>query len=285
MAGSLRNHVEMLAGQIGGRDARNFDNLRRDASYIETELQHFGYKTARQSFEDSGLTFDNIEAQLTGTAEPRIILVIGAHYDTAGAFPGANYNASGVAATLELARRFAGQPQTRSIRWVFFANEEPPYFQGPAMGSAVYARRCRQRSEDIAGMLSLETIGCYSDEKGSQQYPAGLGAGLPDRGDFLGFVANVRSVQLLRRAVGTFRNTTSLPAEGAAAPAAIPGVGWSDHWAFWQEGYRALMVTDTAPYRYPWYHTAADTPEKLDYQRMARALTGLAGVVRELASN
>lgn len=133
-------------------------------------------------------------------------------------------------------------------------------------------------------MISLETIGYYSDEPGSQQYPVGFHPGYPNRGDFLGFVSDVGSAPLLRRVVRSFRQNTTLPSEGSAAPAAVPGVGWSDHWSFWQFGYRALMVTDTAPYRYPHYHTARDTADKLDYGRMARAITGLSAVVRNLGS-
>jgi len=187
-------------------------------------------------------------------------------------------------AVLELAARFANSPQRDSIRWVLFANEEPPWFQGSGMGSYVYAKDCRSRNDDVRAMLSLETIGYYSTEPGSQKYPTGFHPGYPDTGDFLGFVSDVRSAPLLRKVTGAFRRATSLPSQGAAAPAGIPGVGWSDHWSFWQFGYRAVMVTDTAPYRYPWYHTPQDTPEKLDYVSMAQAITGLDAVVRDLAN-
>jgi Zn-dependent M28 family amino/carboxypeptidase len=180
---------------------------------------------------------------------------------------------------------FSGAKPKNTIRWVFFTNEEPPYFQTAAMGSMVYAKRCHERKERVSAMLSLETIGYYSEERGSQAYPIGFHPGYPDRGDFLGFVANVRSASLLRSALKSFRSATSLPAVGAAAPASISGVGWSDHWSFWQFGYRALMLTDTAPFRYPYYHTAQDTPEKLDYDRLARAVTGIEAIVRNLASD
>jgi Zn-dependent M28 family amino/carboxypeptidase len=151
------------------------------------------------------------------------------------------------------------------------------------MGSYAYARACRDRNDRITAMISLETIGYFCDTPGCQQYPAGLLRGFPDRGDFLGFVANLRSALLLRRVVRPFRSATSLPSQAAALPAAIPGVGWSDHWSFWEFGYPAIMVTDTAPFRYPWYHTAEDTPEKLDYDRLARAIPGLEAVIRSLA--
>ena len=281
---SVRKHVQVIAGDIGGRDAVEYKNLCRAAEYIETQLRSFGYTPMRQTYDVAGQTFYNIEAEHKGTDQPDRITIIGAHYDTAGSLPGANDNASGVAATLELARTFAAHPQSSTIRWVFFSNEEPPYFQTPAMGSYVYAKRCSNRKENIAAMLSLETIGFYSEKPGSQSYPVGIHPGYPDRGDFLGFVANFRSALLLRRALKSFRAATSLPAEGAAAPAGLPGIGWSDHWSFWQFGYRALMLTDTAPYRYPYYHTAQDTPEKLDYDRLARAVTGVQEIVRDLAA-
>lgn len=281
----IRKTVQVLAGDIGGRDAVQSENLRKAAEYIEAQLRLFGYGPLRQTYAAAGESFDNIEAELKGTKAVHRIVVIGAHYDTAGGLPGANDNASGVAAALELARQFAREPQTRSIRWVFFVNEEPPYFQTPAMGSYVYAKRCHERKEKITAMLSLETIGYYSDEPRTQSYPVGFHPGYPDRGNFLGFVANFRSAPLLRRTLKSFRAATSLPAAGAAAPAAIPGIGWSDHWSFWQFGYSALMLTDTAPYRYPYYHSLEDTPEKLDYDRLARAVTGVGAIVRELASD
>jgi Zn-dependent M28 family amino/carboxypeptidase len=274
----LQRHVHVLASQIGGRSYQISGSLALAAEYVEQQLRSSAYKPARQDYQVAGDTFTNIAA---GSEEGSI--VVGAHYDTAGGLPGANDNGSGVAAVLELARAFAGSDEARKIRWLLFVNEEPPWFQSSAMGSLVYARRCRANRERITAMLSLETIGYYSTEPGSQQYPVGFHPGYPDRGDFLGFVSDLRSSGILRRALHAFRSATSLPAQGAAAPALVPGISWSDHWSFWQCGYRALMVTDTAPYRYPWYHTAGDTPEKLDYERMARALTGLAAVIRELA--
>lgn len=281
----LRADITMLATTIGGRDANNYGALGRAADYIAQRLRSSGYTPDRQLFSADGKEFQNIEAELRGTGDAGRVIVIGAHYDTAGGLPGANDNASGVAACLRLARIFSGQAAKSTVRWVFFTNEEPPYFQSAAMGSMVYAKRCHERNERVAAMLSLETIGYYSDEPGSQTYPIGFHPGYPDRGNFLGFVANFRSASLLRSALKSFRSATSLPAVGAAAPASIPGIGWSDHWSFWQYGYRALMLTDTAPYRYPYYHSAQDTPEKVDYERLARAVTGIEAIVRHLASD
>jgi Zn-dependent M28 family amino/carboxypeptidase len=190
-----------------------------------------------------------------------------------------------VAAVLELARRFAGAPHSRSIRFVAFVNEEPPWFQTPSMGSVVYANAARDRGDRIVGMLSLETMGCYSDEPGSQTYPAPLQLMFPDVGNFIGFVSNVRSARLLRRAVRAFKARTAFPIRSAAVPAGIPGVGWSDHWSFWQAGYPALMVTDTAPYRYRWYHTAQDTPDRISFPHLTAVVDGLEHVVHVLAGS
>jgi Zn-dependent M28 family amino/carboxypeptidase len=274
----LRRHVQVLARDIGGRSSELPGSLTRTVAYLERELESYGYTPSRHTYGTNGNHFHNIEAR---GAEGTVI--VGAHYDTAGGLPGANDNASGVAAALEIARTLHADDGSRNLRFVFFANEEPPHFQSPAMGSFAYAKRCHENGEQIKAMLSLETIAYYSDEPGSQRYPIDFHPGYPNQGNFLAFVSNIESTPLLRRVVRAFRSSATLPSEGAAAPAGIPGVGWSDHWSFWQFGYRAIMVTDTAPFRYPYYHTAEDTPEKLDYERMARAVVGLQAVILNLA--
>jgi Zn-dependent M28 family amino/carboxypeptidase len=168
------------------------------------------------------------------------------------------------------------------LRIVFFANEEAPHFGSDAMGSLRYARELVGSGERVLAMLSLETIGYYTDRPGSQHHPFPLGFFYPDRGDFLAFVANLRSRALLHRTLAAFRATTQFPSEGVAAPPSIPGVSWSDHWSFWQAGVPALMITDTAPYRYPHYHSAADTPDRVDYERLARIASGLERTLRAL---
>ena len=278
----LEGHVQTLATGIGGRLAGT--GLEKAATYIETQLRSYGYISQRQRFSAAGHEYANIEAEIAGVEHPEKILVVGAHYDTAGNLPGADDNASGVAATLELARYFADARPAGTVRWVFFANEEPPFFQTPAMGSYVYAKRCRERKEDIVGMLSLETIGYYTDAPRSQTYPFGFHPGYPDRGNFLGFVADMKSAFLLRTSLKAFRAGTPLPAQGVVAPTYIAGIGWSDHWSFWQFGYKALMLTDTAPFRYPHYHTAQDTPEKLDYKKFAEGVQGIGAVIMRLAN-
>jgi Zn-dependent M28 family amino/carboxypeptidase len=168
---------------------------------------------------------------------------------------------------------------------VAFVNEEAPFSYSELMGSRVYARRAHARNEDIVAMFSLETIGYYSDTAGSQSYPFPFSLFYPDAGNFIGFVGNAMSRTLVRRVVASYRRQTHFPSEGIAAPEWVTGVAWSDHWSFWREGYPAVMVTDTAPFRYPYYHTAADTPDKIDYGRLARVVAGLASVISELATH
>lgn len=283
LAAALRADVAMLAGTIGPRNVFAPKELAAAADHVAAAFSAAGYAPERQTFRVQGVACDNVEAEIAGGDRKDDIVVVGAHYDSVAFVPGANDNGSGAAALLALARAFAGRAPRATLRFVAFANEEPPHFQTDAMGSLVYARRCKERGERVVAMLSLETIGYFSDAKGSQKYPPPLSLFYPSTGDFIGFVGDRASADLVRRCVGTFRATTAFPSEGATLPAAIPGVGWSDHWAFWQVGYPGVMVTDTAPFRYPHYHTENDTPDKLDYERMARVVAGIERVVAELA--
>jgi Zn-dependent M28 family amino/carboxypeptidase len=244
-----------------------------------------GYDAREHAFNAGGLQARNIEAELPGTSQPGEIVVIGAHYDSVVGAPGANDNASGVAALLVLARVARAQAHPRALRFVAFVNEEPPFFQSWRMGSRVYARRCRERGERITAMVSLETLGYYTDAPRSQAYPFPFNLLYPDTANFVAFVGNFSSRKLLHKCVAAFRQNTRFPSEGAAAPEFIPGIGWSDHWAFWKEGYPAVMVTDTAFYRYGYYHTARDLPEQLSYDATARVVRGLRDVVSHLAAH
>ncbi len=279
----LMAHVQKLGGEIGERNVNYYAELVAAADYIERTFADTGFQPRRDGYQVNGKICDNIEAEIAGTGPD--IFVIGAHYDSVFGSPGANDNGSGVAALLALAKRFAGKPQQRTLRFVAFPNEEPFHFQTPLMGSWVYANRCKQRRDPIVGMMSLETIGYFSNERGSQVYPIpGLGAIYPTTGNFIAFVGNVPSRALVRQVVGSFRKHAKLPSEGTALPASVPGVGWSDQWAFWQHGYRGIMVTDTAPFRYPHYHQRSDTPDKLDYDSMTRLVAGIEKDIGDLAN-
>ena len=279
----LRAHIQEIAGRIGGRSVYAYAELQAAADYIDRTLSENGYSVRRQAFTAMGREVHNLEVELSGTDRRDEIVVVGAHYDTAGTNPGANDNGSGTAAVLELARMFRQASCGRTVRFVLFVNEEPPFFQTSEMGSLVYARRCKERNEKVTAMLSLETIAYYSDEPRSQRYPVPFHPGLPNTANFIGFVGNPDSAKLLRQVMRTFRRHATVPSEGAAAPGSIPGVGWSDHWSFWQAGYPAVMVTDTALYRYEHYHTQQDTPDKLDYDSMTRVVRGIEHVIRDLA--
>jgi hypothetical protein len=279
----LQRHVSMLAGVIGERNVWHDDTLEKAASYIRSVLEETGYAVKTQPFTSRGLTLENLEVELPGSTLADEIIVVGAHYDSVEGSPGANDNASGVAALLELARLFSGTTPLRTLRFVAFANEEAPFFYTNEMGSRQYAGHAKRQDEQVVAMISLETLGSYTDTPGSQRYPFPFNLAYPDTGNFVGFVGNLASRTLVRRVIGTFRETTPFPSEGVAAPSWIEGIHWSDQWAFWEEGYPAIMVTDTALFRYVPYHTAADTPEQLDYPALARVTSGLQQVVAELA--
>ena len=283
LAGELRRDIDRLAAQIGERNVLNRpQQLAQAADYIETEFQAAGYEVKRQWYPVGDCQCCNLEVEIAGTERPQEIVVVGAHYDSVVGTPGANDNASGVAAVLALARRFAERKTGRTLRFVALANEEPPYFQTDQMGSWVYARRARQQGDNIVAMLSLETIGYYDDTPGSQRYPPPFGMLYPSQGNFIGIVGNTASRDLVRRIVATFRQHEPFPCEGCALPDAVPGVGFSDHWSFWQEGYAAAMVTDTAMCRYPHYHQPQDTSDKVHFDRAARVVRGLQQVILRL---
>jgi Zn-dependent M28 family amino/carboxypeptidase len=284
LSSALAGHVRVLAEDIGDRNVWRLSRLALAARYIRESLSSLGYTASRQRFEAMGIPVENLEVELPGTSKTKEIVLVGAHYDSVRGCPGANDNASGVAALLELARALQVHSLSRTVRLVAFVNEEPPFCFTSEMGSDRYAERSRARGEKIVAMLSLETIGYYSSAKGSQRYPMPFDLFYPSTGDFISFVGNLRSRGLVRRSVGAFRRATHFPCEGVAAPGFLPGIFWSDQWSFWRRGYRAVMVTDTAPFRYPSYHTEEDTLEKIDYDRLARVVGGLEHVVQELAN-
>lgn len=279
---TLRATVQTLAGDIGERNVDCPAALTCAARYIEETWRGQGYVVSRQPFVAQGVECVNLAVERPGTTRPAEIIVIGAHYDSPFGSPGANDNATGVAALLELSRLFATQTVERTVRFVAFTNEE--LFKTEAMGSRVYARACRQRGDDIRAMAALETIGYFTDTPGSQSYPPFFRWFYPDRGNFLAFISDVRSRTVMHEAVAAFRAHADFPVECCATFASVPGVDWSDHFAFWEQGYRAFMVTDTAPYRYPYYHEATDTPDRVNFDALARLLPGLAGAVATLAS-
>ena len=280
LSARLRDHVVAVASvphNIGHPEA-----LEHTAHHIEASLSGMGYGVRRQWFRVDGHDVRNIEVVIEPGAADAPTLVIGAHYDSAYDAPGANDNGTGVAGLIELARMLGdlrGKAAMR-LRLVFFVNEEPPYFQTAHMGSLVYATLLKRTGEKVRGMFALETIGFYTDRPHSQHYPFPLDMLYPDKGNFIAFAGMTSSRGLVRKTVGAFRAAAPFPSVGGSAPGFLQGIDWSDHWSFAQVGIPALMITDTALFRYRFYHTTGDTPDKVDYDRLARVVTGLEHVIR-----
>jgi Zn-dependent M28 family amino/carboxypeptidase len=275
----LSSHVVELAGAIGERNVWRPDALRAAARYIRGAFESAGCDVRPQWYVAQGMRCENLEVTLPGTEGGDEIIVVGAHYDTVPGSPGADDNASGVAGVIEIARALRPASLRRTVKLAAFVNEEAPFFYSNEMGSWVYAQAARRRGDDIRLMVSLEMLGCYSDAPGSQAYPPLLRWLYPDRGNFIAFVSDLQSRHALDEMVRAFRSSSDFPVEHLASPAAVPGVALSDHLSFWRAGYPALMVTDTAFYRYTHYHSASDTPDRIDYRRMARVVDGLAKAI------
>ena len=282
----LGKSLEILATRIGERHLGKPEQLESAAVWIESSLSgaNLGYVVERHPYEADGKAVRNLVAELPGRERREEIIVVGAHFDTVPGSPGANDNGTGIAALLSLARAYAGDAQGRTLRFVAFVNEEQPYFQTESMGSLVYAKACRARQEKIVAMICLETIGYYSEEEGSQTIPPGLPGEFPMVGNFLAFVGNESSRYLVDAAKSAFHSGSDIPAIGGVFPEETPGVGRSDHWSFWQAGFPAVMITDTASYRYPHYHLPTDTPDKVDLQKLEEATRGIEAIISALAN-
>lgn len=281
----LTADVAMLGERIGERNTKRYEQLVAARDHIIAAFTAAGLPIERQDYQADGRLCSNVIATVAGRDPTAPPWVVGAHYDSVRGSPGANDNGTGVAAVLALARRLKAGAQAAPIRLVAFVNEEPPFFQTAAMGSMVYAAALAAQGERVAGMISLETIGCFSDEEGSQRFPhPSLGALYPSTGNFVAIVGNQANQELVQRLRAAFDAAAcGMPSQPFAGPEALPGVGWSDHWAFWQHGYPAVMITDTAPFRDDHYHTAGDTPAHVDQARLAQVVTGTLSALRALA--
>ena len=271
----LQMHVERLAGDIGERNVFAPEALQLAAVYIEDEWETMGYDVERLEYDVSGIRCANLVTTRKGSARSSEILLLGAHYDSVIGSPGANDNASGVAALLEIARMFQAVEPMLTVRFVAFVNEEPPFFWTHKQGSMVYAEAARRRGDDIRLMASLETIGCYSDQPGSQSYPPLFRLFYPNRGNFIGIVSDFGSRPAMQRLAEAFRAQSDFLLQTVSTFRFIPGVSWSDHRSFWRHGYPAVMVTDTAFYRYRHYHAPTDTADKLAFPELAQVTLGL----------
>ncbi|CAN5525729.1 M28 family peptidase [soil metagenome] len=286
---SLLADLNHLALNIGERNLDNPGSLEAASRYICQRFEQAKLQTTLHQFDFEGTTFSNIEALIPAFGQSEHLdwiesVVIGAHYDTVPGSPGANDNGTGVAAVLALADLLKSCQPKRNIRLVAFANEESPYFNGDGMGSLNFARACKDRNEQVVAMYSLETMGYFSEEPGSQKYPPGV-AGYPTAGNFIAFVANLASAGLLQETKAIFAKQSNFPFQTIAAPESTPGVSLSDHMSFWQMDYPAVMITDTAPFRYPHYHAAEDTPDKIDLEMFTELVDNLGKTFAVLAGN
>ena len=287
LAERLYRHVDCLADLIGPRHPLKPVALKAAAGYIEREFSALGYSVERQAYDVDHGQVANLVMEVTGTRRGQEVLIIGAHYDTIPTTPGADDNASAIAMLIEIARLLRDSSFQRTLRFVAFPCEEPPYFYTDSMGSQVYARQCRLRGEQIVGMICLEMVGYYRDEPNSQQLPSGIPSvfrwAFPTRGDFLAAVGNFNSLGLVWSFRRGFKHAVAFPLYSIVLPNRIPEIHLSDNSSFWDQGYPALMVTDTAFLRNPHYHSTTDTPDTLDYNCMARGTIGVAGGVARLA--
>src|SRR3989338_507442 len=274
LAKNLEVHVKKLSDEIGERSMFKYEALEKAAEYISGQLKSYGYVVEYQEYTAGGKAAKNIIATKRGLGKENEIVLVGAHYDSCFN-PGADDNASGVAGLLELAKALIEEKTERSIKFVAFTNEEPPFFKTEEMGSRVYAKAARQRNENIKAVIILEMIGYYSDKPYSQRYPPLVGLLYPNKANFISVVGNFPSGHLVKKLAAGFKKATGFPIESAVLPGFVPGVDFSDHWSFWKEGYPAIMVTDTAFYRNAHYHQGSDTHEKLNYPSMAEIVTAL----------
>ncbi len=282
---SLAAYVRTLAGDLGPRSYKDPANLNAAAEFIFQRLASFGYDLTEQPYQVGELAVRNIIAERRGTEQPDRVIVIGAHYDTVAGSPGADDNASGVAVLLELARLHAETRFRKTVRFVAFTLEEPPFFRSRHMGSRVYARSLKERGEQVDAMLCLESVGYYSEAPGSQSFPwlvFWLRWRYPTTGNFLTIISDANSQPLQTQVRDALTAHMDVPVETYAGPWWIPGVDWSDHGSFWNEGYPAVMLTDTALFRNPHYHRPTDLPHRLDYRAMTELVRGLSGALTAL---
>jgi hypothetical protein len=278
----LARRVKTLVQDYFPRDGGHPQNMARAALWIAGEMRSAGAAVLEQPFDTSGDRYSNVVASFGPPT--RDVVVVGAHYDAAGEKPGADDNASGVAALLELADLLSGVPLSRRVELVAFALEEAPYFATPGMGSEVYARSLDETHRSVRGMICLEMVGCFTDEPGSQKLPFRvLHLFYPSKGDFIAVVGSLGRPGIVREVKRAMMAASDLPVYSIDAPRWVPGVALSDHSTFWGRGEPAVMITDTAFYRNPRYHTEHDTPDTLDYERMAKVVAGARGAVLDLA--
>jgi len=279
--GRLERDVRQLSESYCPRDWTHVENLDRGAEYVKAQFEAAGARVGEQTFLVRGKTYRNVIARFgPESGDP---IVVGAHYDAFQELPGADDNASGVAGMLELARLLGQRDLRGPVDLVAYTLEEPPFFRSKLMGSALHARLLQAQGVKTRGVIVLEMIGFFSDAKGSQDFPMPvMNLFYPARGNFVAVVSNLGCVGLTRRVKRAMRTASDLPVRSMNAPGFIPGVDFSDHHPYWDAGYKAVMVTDSAFNRNRAYHSSGDTADRLDYRRMAKVVEGVLEAVKDL---
>lgn len=280
----LEKHVAMLSEVLVPRSHEHVLNLDKCADYIRSHFKRAGGQLEVQEFETNGAIYKNVVARFGPNTPSRI--VIGAHYDAYRNTPGADDNASGVAGLIELAYLLGNTKLQQQVELVAFTLEEPPYFRTEDMGSARYAHKLRQQGADIEAMICLEMIGFFKDEKNSQRFPSALLKLIyPNRANYIVVVGSIGDRTLIRQVKRSMKGATDLPVYSMCAPKGFPGLDFSDHLNFWNQGYTAVMITDTAFYRNEEYHGAHDSLDRLDFNRMSKVVLGTYEAVIQLAND
>ncbi len=278
----LEEHVRFLTETVHPRNYEETKNINAAADYIKQQLQKTGVEVSEQFFEAGGKRYRNISAHFGPKQES--VMIIGAHYDSFSSTPGADDNASGVAGLLELALLLKNNPPAHAVELVAYTLEEPPFFQTENMGSAVHARSVKAANRPVKVMISLEMIGYFNDEAGSQEYPISLmRAAYPTKGNYIGVIGQFSDIKETKRVKALMAGATDLPVYSINASTIVQGLDFSDHRNYWAEGYQAVMITDTAFFRNKNYHELTDTADTLDYHRMAKVVQGTYAVVQGFA--
>ena len=276
------SHIQALGPRNSVNDS-SYEQLRRCEEWVIQRWESQGYSVKKHSFSVDGREYSNLEIEIQGHSAPSEIIIVSAQYDTLPDSPGANNNGSGMAILFALSHLLRNHTPGRTIRLIEFVNEEDPFFGTEKMGSYQYAKRSSERKENIRVMLSLDALGIYGNELGSQRLPFPFSLFYPDRGNFLAFIGDFSARGYMLEATRGFKKGSSFPIEAGVVPKWVEGAGWSDHQSFWKFGYPGIMVTDTGGFRAPSHTTREDTMEKLNFEAMSRITLGMYCAIIDLS--
>lgn len=274
---SMQSDIEYLQN-LGPRNSENgtsYKQLRQCEEWVKQRWESQGYVVKKHTFSIKRKEYSNLEIEIRGRKLPSEIIIISAQYDTLPDSPGANNNGSGMAILFQLSQLLRKHTPDRTLRLLNFVNEEDPFFGTEMMGSYQYAKRSHQLREDIKVMLSMDALGIYKDEPGSQRLPFPFSMFYPNRGNFLAFIGDFSSRKYMIETTRGFKKGSSFPIEAGVVPKWAKGAAWSDHSSFWKFGYPGIMVTDTGGFRSPSHTTKEDTMEKLNFEAMSRIVVGM----------